>query len=104
MSLNNVSNYLITRSCNFVIVIVSKNLNKLNTIYKKVVFENLYIKRDSSLFIIFVVEYIKYCLLNLLSNISNIVRLIYCQIYRTLFAQFVVKHIKHYLFVKLSSL
>jgi len=37
MSLSNVSNYLITRICNFVSIIKNNLINKLNTIYKKVV-------------------------------------------------------------------
>jgi len=83
MSLDNISNHLVTRICSLISIIKSNLINKLNTTYKKVVSkEILYIKEDS------------FCLLYSLSNMSSSTRFVCCQIYRTLFALFVVKHVE----------
>ncbi len=65
----------------------------LNTIHKKVVFENLYTQRDSSLFVIFVVEHVEHRSLSSLSSMSNIIRLARYRTCQTLFACQVVESI-----------
>jgi len=64
--------------------IIENNLiNKLNTIYKKVVSrKSIYTKKDF------------FCLLYLLSSISNSAYFVCCQIYRALFVLLAVKHIE----------
>ena len=58
-------------------------INKLNTIYKKVVSrESLYTKKDSS------------CSFCSLSSMSSFARLVRCRTCRTLFALFVVEHVE----------
>jgi len=73
MSLDNANNYLITRVLQLVSIIKNNLINKLNTIYKKVVSRKSIYLRRFFLFVLLVVEYVEFYLLCLLSNTSNFV-------------------------------